>query len=91
MGDKLAGREPFAPETWSDAVAPTASDTVDEPTGVSQGIVCTGTAGNIKVTLVNNTTLTIAIATGWAGRQGWRIQRVWSTGTTATGLLLLYV
>lgn len=91
MADKLAGREPHPLGPYATAVAPTLSDTVDDPAGVSQSIVCTGAGGNIKVDLVGGVTITLAIVAGWASKQDLRIKRVWNTGTTATGLLLLYV
>lgn len=91
MADKLAVREGHPLGPYASAVTPTASDSTDDPAGVSQGIVCTGTAGNIKVDLVGGQTITLAIATGWVGLIPLRVKRVWSTGTTATGLLLLYI
>lgn len=91
MADKLAGREPHPLGPYAAAVVPTVSDTVDDPAGVSQAIVCTGAGGNIKIDLVGGQTITLAIVAGWANLQRLRIKRVWSTGTTATGLLLLYV
>jgi hypothetical protein len=91
MADKFQGREVDGRGPFQNAVAPTLSDSVDDPAGVSQAIVCTGTGGNVKVTLVGGTTITLAIATGWSGLLPLRVQRVWTTGTTATGLLLLYV
>lgn len=91
MADKLAGREADANGPYASAIAPTLSDTVDDPAGVSQAVVCTGVAGNIKVDLVGGQTVTLAIALGWANLMKLRIKRVWSTDTTATGLLLLYI
>lgn len=91
MSDTLAGRMAHPLGPYANAVAPTVSDTVDDPAGVSQSIVCTGTGGNIKVDLAGGGTVTLAIVAGWAAKMDLRVKRVWSSGTTATGLLLLYV
>ena len=47
--------------------------------------LCIGTAGSLKVTLLDGSTVTYpAIA---AGRHPLRVSRVWAAGTTATGIV----
>ena len=52
----------------------------------SRGILC-DVAGDAKVTTRDGTTLTIPLQKGY---NPLRLSRVWSTGTTATGIFALY-
>jgi hypothetical protein len=65
----------------------TQSDTVADPLGPFRAI-WVNVAGNLKVTFQDGTTGTFTVAS--ASRFEGRISRVWSTGTTATGLTGLY-
>lgn len=68
-------------------VAPTKSDTVDDPAGVSRGFYC-DVAGTLKFNDAKGNTL--SITTFVAGQEyDIGISRVWSTTTTAT-IYLLY-
>ena len=68
-------------------VAPTASDTIDDPAGVSRGFICL-TAGTVKFRTANDEDVSITIpATGVGVFIYVRVKRVWSTGTTGTYLL----
>lgn len=58
------------------------SDTVDLP-NVTRALIV-GVAGNIKLTDAENVTDTYALG---AGQWSIRAKRIWSTGTTATGLI----
>ena len=71
----------------NDLIAPTASDSTDDPAGISRGFIPTA-AGNLKINTARGTTVTIVVpATGVGVFQYIRVRRVWSTGTTATVLL----
>lgn len=84
------GREggPLGP--YRDHVAVTPSDTDDLPNGVAVAIMCTG-AGNVSVILESGRTVTLTLAANYAGKQEYQIRRVRSTGTTATGISVMYV
>lgn len=60
----------------------TANDSADLP-HVTRGLIVGG-AGNVKITDPEGNTDTYALQSGFFPV---RIQRVWSTGTTATGLV----
>ena len=60
----------------------TASDSADLPYNTRALIV--GAAGNVKLTDPDGNTDTFALP---AGFHAIRAQRIWSTGTTATGLV----
>lgn len=47
-------------------------------------------AGTIKVTMANDTAVTLTIPAAGFELKGYRIRRVWSTGTTATGIKAFY-
>ena len=68
-------------------IAPTASDTTDDPKGVSRGFICL-TAGTVKIRTANDEDVSITIpATGVGVLTYIRVKRVWSTGTSGTYLL----
>lgn len=68
-------------------VAPTASDTTNDPAGVSRGFICTA-AGTIKIRTANDEDVSIVIpATGVGIFLYIRVKRVWSTGTSGSYLL----
>lgn len=74
--------------TYDDAFAVAASDTVNDPNGGSYGFAAfyVGVTGDVKVTTSNgNAVVFKAVPAGATIRL--RIQRVWSTGTTATNVL----
>jgi len=60
----------------------TPSDSDDQPLETREIYINVG--GNIKVTWADNTTTTHVVKTG--ERLKWRVKRIWSTGTTATGI-----
>lgn len=71
----------------SSAYTATLSNT-DELPIVSRGIYV-GTGGDVKVTLVGTGTVTfVAVPTG--ATLGVRAKQIWSTGTTASNLIVLY-
>lgn len=63
------------------------SDSVDL-TDIPRAIY-TGSGGTIKVTMDGGETVTFENVPAGADK-GWRVKRVWSTGTTATGLKGFY-
>ena len=68
-------------------VAPTVSDTVNDPAGISRGFICL-TAGTIKIRTGNDEDVSIVLpATAVGVIQFIRVKRVWSTGTSGTYLL----
>jgi hypothetical protein len=75
---------------YKDHVAVTPNDDTDLPDGPCMAIMCTG-AGNAVVILEGGRTVTLALLAGYAAKQEYRIRRVKSTSTTATGIVALYV
>lgn len=70
--------------TYEDAVAITASDSVADPAGPFAGFF-TGSGGNVKVQTRSGAVTLTSLPAGvivplW-------VSRIWSTGTTATGVL----
>lgn len=66
-------------------IAATQSDSVDETVA---GVVYVQTGGNIKFTTVSGNDVTFTVSD-----ETWipvKIKRVWSTGTTATGIYICY-
>jgi hypothetical protein len=84
-GADLAGAGSF-----TNLVPATLSDTTDDPAGVSVGFVDSG-AGTLKVITADGATITIPSGL-FALNQIHRlaIKRVFTTGTTATGIYLVY-
>ena len=71
--------------TYEDAIAVTPSDTVADPSGPFAGFYV-GVAGDVTVTTIRGTkALFKSCQAGVTYTQA--IQRVWSTGTTATNIL----
>lgn len=68
-------------KTGSDAFPITPSDSVDLAQAV-RCLIVTG-AGNIKVTTAAGNSVVLAVPVGYLPLQ---VTRVWSTGTTATGI-----
>lgn len=61
----------------------TLSDSADLPQGVTSAVAAQA-AGNIKVTYANGVIDTVPIVAGiW---EPMNVKRIWSTGTTATGV-----
>ena len=69
----------------SDGDVVTHSDTVDLPE-VSRSLYV-GVAGNVKVTMRSGRVVTWPLIAGWHPIS---VSRVWSTGTTATGICAAY-
>jgi hypothetical protein len=68
-------------------VAPTLSDTVNDPAGISRGIICL-TVGTIKIRTGNDEDVSIVMPATSVGTILFvRCKRVWSTGTSGTYLL----
>ena len=61
-------------------------DTTDIPVA-SRGVNVAG-AGSLRVTTVGGDTETIHVAAGIVFPL--RVQRIWATGTTATGIVVMY-
>jgi hypothetical protein len=79
--DLFAGPDLSAPAERAEAVTP--SDTADL-TNVSRAI-WVGTPGNLRVTMRTGAVVTFPnINNGW---HPLRVSRVWSTGTTASGIV----
>ncbi len=71
--------------TYDDAIAVTASDTVDDPAGPFAGFY-SGAGGTIKVTTIKGTAATLVnVPAGIVVTLA--IRRVWSGTTTATSVL----
>ncbi len=74
--------------TYDGGVAVTASDGTNDPAGPFAGFH-TGSGGTIKVSPLQGSALTLTnVPAGVI--YSLAIQRVWSTGTTATGVIGLY-
>ena len=73
-----------SPITGAVAVTPSDSTDLDEITLN----LYVSVAGAVKATMFDGTVITYANLT--AGRHPLRVKRVWSTGTTATGLVAEY-
>ncbi len=71
---------------FRDARLITKSDTVDLPAGVLGFSV--GVAGNIRVTTIAGTDIVIPVIAGVVYYL--QITRIWSTNTTATGLVVYW-
>jgi hypothetical protein len=70
--------------SYQGGAAVTQSDSAADPNGPFAALSATG-AGNAKVTCVDGSTITIAIAVGIPFPI--EVTRVWSTGTAATGIV----
>jgi hypothetical protein len=64
----------------------TPSDTVDLP--MASRAINTATAGAVRVTTVGGSTETVFVAAGLAFPV--RATRIWQTGTTATGIVVMF-
>lgn len=65
------------------SVTVTPSDSVDLTDGSTKGVLV-GVTGNVKITYETGVTDTVALAAGvW---HPMAVTRIWSTGTTATGI-----
>ncbi|WP_300019923.1 hypothetical protein [uncultured Roseobacter sp.] len=62
------------------------SDTGDLP--MTSRALNVGTAGTLRVTTIGGTTATVYIAAGIPFPV--RVTRIWQTGTTATGIVVMY-
>lgn len=63
------------------------SNTVDLPGGITRGI-CVAVAGDVKVTYNDASSETLVLPAGVHAIRG--ITRIWVTGTTATGISVIY-
>ena len=68
-------------------VAVTPSDTVDLPDGPCRGIHC-NVAGDVKMTDLAGNAVVMTLLAGVP--YAYACTRIWSTGTTATGIRALY-
>jgi hypothetical protein len=84
--DKFNDHIPGLESPASHALAVSPSDTEDLP--VAGRAVNAATAGSLRVSTVNGDIATITIAAGIAFPI--RVKRIWASGTTATGLVVLY-
>ena len=75
--------------TANHAISPTLSNTTDFAGGVISTGLYVGGAGDVKVTMAGGEDVTF---TGLSAGSVYpiRVKRVWSTGTTATNLLVLW-
>jgi hypothetical protein len=72
--------------TYDDLVAVTVSDTTADPAGPFACLLVTA-AGTLKISTVAHPTSSVTLAGTVVGQQiNTPIQRVWSTGTSATAL-----
>jgi hypothetical protein len=71
------------------AFLPTLSDSVDQPFNRPIRSISVQVAGAVKVTMVNGDVVTIPLVA--VGVQfPLRVSRIWTTGTTATGIVAYY-
>lgn len=70
-------------EVYEGLIAPTLSDTTDDPSGPFAGLVC-DVAGTLKITTVAGQTQALHVVAGQHLKVA--VRRVWSTGTGATVL-----
>lgn len=73
--------------TANGAQAVTPSDSTDLPGGTCWQLII-GTGGTLKITDSAGNTETLTVP---AGRLPVKAKRVWSTGTSATGITALYI
>lgn len=73
-----------SPASYASDISP--SDTVDLP--AAGRAINVASSGSVRVTTVKGDVATVTIAAGIAFPI--RVQRIWSTGTTATGIVVLY-
>lgn len=73
---------------WKGGAAVTVSDATKDPNGPFAGLVATSAAGVTKVTTIDGSTCLIYLSLGIPFPMG--VARVWSTGTSATGITGLY-
>lgn len=59
----------------------TYSDAADLPDGACRALIITG-AGNLKITTLQGTVVTLPISAAWFGVSYIRAKRIWNTGTT---------
>lgn len=72
----------FAMASATSAFAITPSDTADLP-GITTGGIIVGVAGTVVITLAGGITVSFNLAAGYFPIAA---KRIWSTGTTATGI-----
>lgn len=85
MPDLFADFRPGLESPASRLAAVTPSDSVD--LAVTSRAINVAAAGNVRVTTSGGDTVTVHIAAGIAFPV--RAQRIWATGTTATGLVVM--
>jgi hypothetical protein len=66
----------------------TQSDTTADPNGPFAAIEATSASGSVKITTVDGSVMTVYLAQGLI--KPIEVTRVWSTGTTATGIVGYY-
>lgn len=76
----------YGTEAANDAAAVTPSDSADLPGGICRSLYVGG-IGNIKITTSKGTEVTFNDVSGTLSVKA---KRVWSTGTTASGIVALY-
>ena len=85
MADPFASQTPGLESPASHLLAVTPSDSQDLQIA-SRGINV-ATTGTVRVTTVSDETATVYIAAGLAFPL--RVKRIWATGTTATGIVVM--
>ena len=85
MSDLFADYKPGLESPASRLAAVTPSDSVDLAT--DSRAIKVAAAGSVRVTTVGGDTVTVIIAAGIAFPV--RARRIWTTGTTATGLVVM--
>lgn len=86
MPDKFANTTSSLESPAAYLAAVTPDDSADLP--VAGRAINVATDGSVRVTTVGGTTGTVYIAAG--GVFPVRASRIWATGTTATGIVVLY-
>ena len=76
--------------SFQDAYIAAQSDTIDLPQGPTRGIFIGG-AGNLKVNMASGNAVTLVIPAGACGfTLDLCVRRVYTTGTSCTGIITLY-
>lgn len=86
MPDKFSSHTESLSSPPSHVLDVTPDDTTDLP--VASRALNVAETGTVQVTTVGGTTATVTIAAG--STFPIRAQRVWATGTTATGIMAMY-
>lgn len=85
MADPFASQTPGLESPASHLVAVTPDDSTD--LAISSRGINVATSGSVRVTTISDDTETVYIAAGTAFPV--RVKRIWATGTTATGIVVM--